>query len=408
MRMKRVLVYSHDTYGLGNLRRMLSISEHITEAIPDVAILLISGSPMAHGFRLPPRFDYVKLPCLTRVERERYGVKFLEIPLDQVMQMRKELIYAAAVNFQPDLFLVDKKPYGVRNELEDTLTYLKERRPRTRMALVLRDILEGQSETIQIWDRREYHAAIESYYDLILVIGAPEIFDLRQEYSFPASSAARVRFCGYLEKQGSGPSIEEIRRELSIEDGDFLVVATAGGGQDGYHLLSSYLDALRMTPDNARIRSLLFTGPEMSREEQRRLAEIAATLHKVVIREFTNELMNYLNAADLILSMGGYNTVCEILSAQKQAIVVPRTKPTPEQWLRAERMSRRGYFQMIHPDELSPSAISSALQKAMDRKSQRSSPELPPELLLDGQNQIVRWVSWLLSEKTTGGEQEWG
>src|SRR5262245_28669767 len=87
MRMKRVLVYSHDTYGLGNLRRMLSICEHITEAIPDVAILLISGSPMAHGFRLPPRFDYVKLPCLTRVERERYGVKFLGIPLDQVMQM---------------------------------------------------------------------------------------------------------------------------------------------------------------------------------------------------------------------------------------------------------------------------------------------------------------------------------
>jgi predicted glycosyltransferase len=377
---------------------MLSICEHVCQKLADVTILLLSGSPMAHGFRLPPRFDYVKLPCLTRVERESYGVKFLGIPLDQAVEMRKDLIRAAAVNFQPDLFLVDKKPYGVRNELEETLQYLKDHRPRTRMALVLRDILEGPAETIKIWERRAYHAAIESFYDLILVIGDPAIFDLRREYRFPLSSANRVRFCGYLERSRTGPTPDEIRRELAVPEGDQLIIATAGGGQDGYKLLSSYLGGLALTPNHARTRSLLITGPEMNREDQRRLLERAAKLPTVMIREFTNELISYLDAADIVISMGGYNTVCEILSTRKKAIIIPRVSPTPEQWLRADRMSRRGYFQMIHPDDLSPESISMALLQAMNEKNHASFPDLQ----LDGQAQIVQWVSQLLSKSLSG------
>jgi len=62
--MKRLLVYSHDTFGLGNIRRMLCICEYLLEALPTLSILLVSGSPMVHSFRIPRRLDYIKLPCL--------------------------------------------------------------------------------------------------------------------------------------------------------------------------------------------------------------------------------------------------------------------------------------------------------------------------------------------------------
>src|SRR6478672_7354575 len=99
--MKRALVYSHDTFGLGNIRRMLAICEHLLECIPDLSILLITGSPMVHSFRLPQRLDYVKLPSITRPERERYAAKFLDIDMDDMIALRSSLILSTVVNFDP-------------------------------------------------------------------------------------------------------------------------------------------------------------------------------------------------------------------------------------------------------------------------------------------------------------------
>ena len=137
--MSRLMVYSHDTYGLGNLRRMLSICEYLSSSIADLSILLISGSPMAHSFRLPRRLDYIKLPCLTRIEREGYSVRSLGLSLTETIRLRSDVILSAASNFKPDLLLVDKKPAGIKNELEATLAYLKSELPETRHVLILRD-----------------------------------------------------------------------------------------------------------------------------------------------------------------------------------------------------------------------------------------------------------------------------
>ena len=75
--MRRLLVYSHDTFGLGNIRRMLAICEHLVEADVALSILLVTGSPVIHNLRLPARLDYIKLPCLTRRDFENYDVKYL-------------------------------------------------------------------------------------------------------------------------------------------------------------------------------------------------------------------------------------------------------------------------------------------------------------------------------------------
>ncbi len=47
----KLMVYSHDAFGLGNMRRMLAICEHLLQEIPGLSILLLSGSPMLQGFR---------------------------------------------------------------------------------------------------------------------------------------------------------------------------------------------------------------------------------------------------------------------------------------------------------------------------------------------------------------------
>src|SRR5262249_48818753 len=119
--LKRVLIYSHDTFGLGNVRRMLEIARHLVETSPEVTVLLLTGSPMLHAFRIPARIDYVKLPCLARDTGGRYSARSLPLDLEGLVRLRANLIKSAVTDFAPDLVLVDKKPFGVADELAGAL-----------------------------------------------------------------------------------------------------------------------------------------------------------------------------------------------------------------------------------------------------------------------------------------------
>src|SRR5688572_7246021 len=93
--LKQIIVYSHDTYGLGNIRRMLSLCEHLISASSDCSILLLTGSPLVHAFRLPQRLDYIKLPCLSRTNRDTYRASHLVADTEVTIRLRSRLILSA-------------------------------------------------------------------------------------------------------------------------------------------------------------------------------------------------------------------------------------------------------------------------------------------------------------------------
>lgn len=362
--MKRLVVYSHDTFGLGNIRRMLCICEHLLATIPDLSILLISGSPMIHSFRLSPRLDYIKLPCLRRTEHGTYAVKSMGTPVEETVQLRADVIRTTLANFKPDVLLVDKKPYGVEDELRDALLYLQRYRPETRKILLLRDILDSVGVTIKVWEKRGYYDVIQALYDLVLVVGTPEIFDVCAEYRFPPLVADKVEYCGYIRRLPGRKNPAAVRQELQLH-GEQLIVVTPGGGEDGYQLLATYLDGLAWLPAERKVVSLIVCGPEMPQAQRTMLAQAARRLPHVRLTEFTDDLPSYMGAADAVVSMAGYNTVCEILSLNRPAVVVPRVMPVAEQWLRAERMARLGLFYTIHPHDLTPQSLMQTVMIAL-------------------------------------------
>lgn len=391
--MKKILVYSHDTYGLGNLRRMLAICNFLSRALPDLSILLISGSPMVHSFRLTDGVDYIKLPCLTRTERDDYSVKSLRTGLPETVKLRADLILAAAANFQPDLFLVDKKPFGVKSELKATFDFLQENLPQTKAALILRDILDTPQATMSVWQAHDYFAVINSFYDLVLVLGEPEIFDLISAYQFPAPVADKVKFCGYTRREKGAKTSAEVRKELRLADNQRLVLLTLGGGEDGYDYCAKYLAGISRLSADHNLHSLIISGPEMKAEQKDLLSQAVAQNQNITLLEFTDDLMSYLDAADVVIAMGGYNTICEILSLQKKAIIVPRAKPVQEQLMRAERMSKFGLFKYIHPAELTSENLIETLLDELNRTDKPA-----PQLSLDAQEKITGWVAKLLFE----------
>ncbi|MEM9906462.1 MAG: glycosyltransferase, partial [Cyanobacteria bacterium P01_D01_bin.44] len=149
----RLMVYSHDAFGLGNLRRMLAICDYLLSCWPRLSILLVSGSPMLQGFRLPKGLDYIKLPCLNRGVSGELTAKYLGTSIEETVALRSQLIYSAAAHYKPDLLLVDKKPTGLKGELTSTLNYLQQHLPHTKRVLLLRDILDTPEKTTFEWHK---------------------------------------------------------------------------------------------------------------------------------------------------------------------------------------------------------------------------------------------------------------
>ncbi|GAB3763346.1 glycosyltransferase [Ramlibacter monticola] len=392
--MKRILIYSHDTFGLGNVRRMLEIARHLVASSPEITVLLLTGSPMLHAFRIPPRIDYVKLPCLARDTTGRYGARSLAVDLPELVRLRANLIKSATLDFAPDLVLVDKKPFGVQDELAGVLEMLSRVAHRPRFVLLLRDILDSAEATRSVWQKNGYYEAVDTYYDEVLVVGSPEIFDLRREYAFPPFAAAKVRFCGYIAREAAKRSRAHVRAALGVDPHEPMLLVTPGGGEDGFRLVATALEGLARTPAHRRPRTHVVCGPEMPEHHRTAVESAAADLPQVSVEAFSDDMMSLIGSADVAVTMGGYNTVCELLTSGRRGVIVPRCEPGVEQLLRAERMAERGLLRMVSPDALSPSALMAEVQHQFDALA-RSEP-LPRLKAMNGLDKVSRALRTLV------------
>ncbi len=373
----RFLLYSHDSFGLGHVRRVLSLATHFTAALPDVEILIVTGSPLAHSFALPPRTDYVKLPAVTKSDTGAYRARSLDLEFATIRNLRAALLMETARTYRPDVFLVDHTPQGLKGEVLPTLAMLRNEQPQCLRVLGLRDIIDASHVTRRTWREERIYHTLEHGYDLILVYGSREIYDIGAEYGLPRAVNERVRYCGYLDRVSEAltndatpgtSSDTSAPRDAWSPSGGPLVALTAGGGGDGFALMRAYLTGLKSLP-SIPFTSVVLTGPLMDETEQRELRELAATLppEKVRVESFLPDPLSLLRRADLVVAMAGYNTTCELLALRQRVLLVPRTTPRQEQLIRASLLAERGLVRMLHPDLLTPGRLIESVEESLTR-----------------------------------------
>jgi predicted glycosyltransferase len=338
----KILMYSHDTYGLGHIRRTLAIARSLRKQ--PVNILILTGSPLVGRFNIPSRIDFVRIPGMIKVTNDQYQPLSIKLDAAEVLEIRKNIILATAKSFRPDFFIVDKAPLGLKREVVDTLHWLKTDLPNCKSVLGLRDIMDGAEITIEDWKEKGIYEAMEQLYHEIWVYGCRELYDPIVEYRIPPQVASKIHFTGYIPRQI--PSAEETRS----------VLAELGIRPDEKVLLNTFLDALQRNPLPAQLKVVIVTGPFISR---RHFPEVVQRCRQsgFIALKFHRYMEALIGGANVVVSMGGYNTVCEIISQRKPFLIVPRTVPREEQLIRAQVLCQSGLCDYLHPNELTPAAL---------------------------------------------------
>lgn len=361
----RVLAYSHDGYGLGHLRRNLRIVSGLKKRRPDVDAALITGAKGADA--IVAGFD-VKCFALPAVQKVANGCYVPEDRFDgaDVIAVRKGLIEEAFRYHQPDLILVDRYPLGMKEELVPALDWLRGEGGDAAAVLGLRDIIDEPAAVQDEWKRAGHSEAIRRYYDSVLVYGDRAVFDPIAEYDIDDDIADRAHFTGYLTDDLSSEA-SGFRQRL-VAEGCRLALCTLGGGGDAFHIAEAFLQAAAaLKPEGWR--ALLITGPYMAAQDVDGLRRMD-TGPAVQIVEMVTDLPGYLAAADAVVCMGGYNTMCEVLAMGTPAVVVPRVTPRREQLMRASLFASRGLVRIVDPEVLSPEVLAHELRRAATEGSQ--------------------------------------
>lgn len=337
----RILIYSHDTFGLGHLRRCRAIAHGLVERYKQLTVLILSGSPIIGSFDFRSRVDFVRIPGVIKLRNGDYTSLGLHIDLEDTLAIRSSIIQHTAEVFDPDLFLVDKEPTGLRGEVAETLSFLRKRG--TINVLGIRDILDDSETLSNEWDRKNVLPTLVNDYDEIWVYGLASIANPLMDIDLPHSVREKMRYTGYLRREVPDLPVSPTPH---TPDSEYILV-TPGGGGDGEMMVDWVLRAYEQSADRIGVPAVVVLGPFMPVEIRNRFEERAESLESITTLTFHSHMELLTANAKAVVAMGGYNTFCEILSFDKPALIVPRTVPRKEQLIRATKAVDLGLAAMI-------------------------------------------------------------
>lgn len=337
----RILIYSHDSFGLGHLRRCRAIAQALVGSFDTLSVLILSGSPIIGSFEFRSRVDFVRIPGVIKLRDGEYTSLSLHLNIDHTLEIRSSIIEHTAQVFEPDIFIVDKEPLGLRGEVLPTLEQLK--KAGTRLILGLRDVLDDPQVLQQEWDRKNVRPALEELYDEIWVYGPEGMCNPLAGIDLPQSVHDKLLYTGFLRREM--PKGARLSEPLPFGEEPFILV-TPGGGGDGVEMVDWVMRAYE-SHAKPLFPALIVLGPFMPAASVSEFMARAEHLRDVHIMRFTPQMEPYLQAATAIVGMGGYNTFCEILSFDKPTLLVPRVIPRREQAIRADRAAETGLLTVL-------------------------------------------------------------
>jgi len=332
----KVFYYCQHVLGIGHLQRSLTVCQAIAQ---ENETTLILGGP-ATAFPPPADIRVLQLPGL-KMDNNFQNLQPCEEQdsLEVVKKTRSDLLFSCFQQEQPDVFITELYPFGRKAfgfELDPLLAGIKDGKLKRCLCLSsVRDILVEKQTDLEKFEKRVVHI-LNSYFDGILVHSDSQVIKLNETFSRMNEIVPPLHYTGFVTSEKCGGLSGSIREHIGITPQDTLIVVSIGGGNVGSELLLASIEAARLLHTEDSFYFQIFCGPFCDPVIYNSLKKIE-TKH-IRVNRFSNRFQLWLSAADLSISMAGYNTCMNLLSSGVPSIVYP-FQQNREQRLRAERLA---------------------------------------------------------------------
>lgn len=388
----KIILYCQHVLGIGHFFRTLEICR----ALHRHRVILVSGGPETPA-PLPPHVRRVQLPELAMDHAFQNLHATGGDSLERTQENRRAMLEQLLREETPDLFLIELYPLGrkaFRNELNPILEQIKDGHlPPCRVVCSVRDILVEKEDQVR-HDTRAVNA-LNRWFDALLVHADPAVIKLDATFSRMADIRIPVTYTGFV-----APPVSPVgdraawKATRGMTPDQVLVVASAGGGAVGYPLLDAVARAVPRLPEDLPIWVQLFTGPFMSARDAEKLQQ--RRNHRMHIDRFAKNFPAWLGAADLSLSMAGYNTCMNILATGVPALVHPFGQ-NREQGLRARLLEDRGLLGVLPAEGLNPPELADRMIQLL--QSPRHDDKC--SVNINGAANTARWIAETMPHKTS-------
>ena len=364
--MKKIIFYCQYLSGMGHLVRS---SEIVQSLAKDFQVYFIVGGPKIYGFELPTRVEVIRLPALW-LEKGKFTVGDSPFSVEEVKEARKNMLIAECDRIKPDCLITEFFPFGRHKllfELIPLVEHIRTTSPTTKIVSSLRDVIGKESDSEE---EKKICYLMNRYFDLLLFHADARFQTFSDSFARYKEIAAEVIHTGFVTQlpKFTSTNANELWREASLDT--VKIVASIGGGRIGYEVLETLIGSSAILSQKLSHVIKIFTGSFMPADKLAQLKKLAGDRNNIQIETYTPQLLNYMQTADLSVSLGGYNTIMNILSTGVPAIVVPigHEYQDKEQLYRAQKLEQLGIVNSIYPQDLSPLNLSEKIIDCLHKK----------------------------------------
>ena len=386
----KIIYYCQHVLGMGHYFRSLEICK----AFKGHEVILVSGGT-SMNMPVPEHVREVSLMPLTMDSNFSRLESDSDIgTVEQIKAVRQQALYDLFLSECPDLFMVELFPFGRKAfgfELIPIFDGIRQRRLcQSRVVCSLRDVLVEKKDT-QAYESRVI-ALLNQWFDALLIHSDAAIVRLDDTFSRMKDIRIPLVYTGFVTPRPLKGDRTAIRHKHGIDDDSRLIVASAGGGKVGFVLLDAVIRAFEMISVETDIYLQIFTGPFMESDAVLRLQEMETD--RIAVSRFTPDFPAWLCAADLSVSMAGYNTCMNILAARVPSLVWPFSQ-NREQRLRAERISEMGGMRILEDADLKPDHLAGLMSRILTEGIRPGD-----SVDLDGADHTANWIlSWMATQR---------